>query len=124
MRTETAPASQSPAWRNWTIRLLAAGALIAAGCGNPGEEITVISEDLFVEVMTRLVLIDVDPPPRPNQSAARAAADSLRTGLLGDYSLSADDLLLFADVVGQEPDSTPDRLDPRSGHSPPIPPAL
>ncbi len=62
-----------------------------------------MSEDLFVDVMTRLVLIDTDPAIRVLRDSAESVRDSLRQAELTARGVTAGELIEFASVTGRDP---------------------
>lgn len=78
-------------------------ALLLVGCTAPGDVAGELDEDLFVAVMTRLVLIDNDPAIRRARDSVGGIADSLRTEELRAYGVTAGELIEFASRAGRDP---------------------
>jgi hypothetical protein len=83
--------------------LLMASGFLGVACRGPSTPPDQVSDEVFVQVMTRLVLIDSDSPRRSPQELPEAAADSAREELLAEYGVSAAELLHFASRAGRDP---------------------
>lgn len=95
-----------PAWRVTAgLLLIAAAATAAPACAGPERSEPTVSDDLYVEVMSRLAAIRAaSDPGRVADPLPPARADSLRRGVLARRGVSRADLKAFARLVGDEPD--------------------
>lgn len=83
----------------WAATLAAPTACDPAGPEPRGP----IDDDTYVRVMSELADIRRFPPGGPDRASRDAAADSARRAVLDRYDVAVDDLLGFAEVVGEHP---------------------
>jgi hypothetical protein len=62
-----------------------------------------MEEDIYVEILARLDLIRTRNYPAEQAGARDSVADSARTALLSDYDVAPEQLLSFAEIVGEDP---------------------
>ena len=75
---------------------------LAACSAEPEEQPSLIEEDAYIEVMTRLMLFDASPLPGATPDEQQARADSARAEILAAQRVSAQEVLDFAAAVGSE----------------------
>jgi hypothetical protein len=61
-----------------------------------------MEEELYIEVMTRLMLLDADLPPGATPAERETRADSARSEILAAHGVTAEEVLDFAEAVGTE----------------------
>ena len=82
---------------------LAFAAMVA--CCAPGDEevnLDWIPDDVYVQVMTELMLLDATPPTGATVAEQEAKADSIRSEILAAQGVTARELLDFAEALGSE----------------------
>lgn len=77
---------------------------VGLGCSRADSAATVIDDSLYVEIMTRLVVVrdSMDDIRLPYWSQ-RQALDSVEAAVEADYGVTADDLFRFARATGRDP---------------------
>jgi len=81
-----------------------AAAVVAAACGPAEPEARVsVDADTYVAVMSELADLDRFPPPGSDEMTREARADSARVAILERNGVTVDDLLEFAETVGEDP---------------------
>jgi hypothetical protein len=91
-------------WRR-SLPIAVALAVSISSCGEepvPTDE-GPVTDDLYVSVMTELLLLDASPPDGESVEERNAAADSARAAILHSHGLTAPDVLRFAETVGGQP---------------------
>ncbi len=83
----------------WAASLAATTACDPAGPEPRGP----IDDDTYVTVMSELADIRRFPPDGRDQVSRDAAADSARRAVLDRYDVTVDDLLSFAEIMGEHP---------------------
>ena len=77
----------------------------ASGCRAqaPEEAPGPVTDDIYVDLMTRLLLVDAQPPKGASVEERERKADSARANILADHGVTAGDVLRYADEIGSEP---------------------
>ena len=91
--------------RTITTALAAYSLLLIIGCSDAPElSEDPIESDTFVSVMASLSQIRQFPPAGTAGVDREARADSMREAILREHGITADQLLEFAEKVGEDPD--------------------
>lgn len=78
---------------------------VGAACAGPERTEAPVSEDVYVEVMSRLAAVRrASDPGRHSDPVPRSRADSLRRAVLREHGVDRAELKEFARVVGDEPE--------------------
>ncbi len=72
-----------------------------AGTGDPPD--LPVPRDTYVEVMAELARLRRRPPPARGAPERERLADSARTEILARHAVSAEEIVLFADIAGRDP---------------------
>ncbi len=77
---------------------------LASGCvERASEEVPgPVTDDVYVDVMTQLLLVDAKPPKRASAEEREARADSVRATILADHGVTSVDVLHYADALGSD----------------------
>ncbi len=77
---------------------------LASGCVEraPEEVPGPVTDDVYVDVMTQLLLVDVNPPKGASAEEREAREDSVRAKILADHGVTSGDVLRYADALGSE----------------------
>lgn len=88
--------------------LLAAAcfAVLVPACAQEAEEDppTSVPDEVYVQVMTELMLLDARPPKGGSADERAVRADSIRTGILSSNGVTAEEILAFAETLGSDAD--------------------
>jgi len=78
--------------------------ILASGCVEraPEEVAGPVTDDVYVDVMTQLLLVDVNPPKGASAEEREAREDSVRAKVLADHGVTSGDVLRYADALGSE----------------------
>lgn len=86
------------------LLFLGAAALAAGACGSGGPtEQGPVDRDTYATVMGELADLQRFPPPGPDSVTREARADSLRREILDRHGVTADELLTYAEMAGEQP---------------------
>ena len=89
------------------IALLAGGSavmVVAAACGPAEPESRLsVDADTYVVVMSELADLERFPPPGSDEMTRGARADSARVAILERHGVTVEELLEFAETVGEDP---------------------
>ena len=89
-----------------TVNTILWAAILAApvACDPAGSEARgPIADDTYVLVMSELADLRRFPPGGRDQASRDSAADSVRRAVLDRYGVTVDELLSFAEIVGEQP---------------------
>ena len=77
---------------------------LASGCVEraPEEIPGPVTDDVYIDVMTQLLLVDVKPPKGASAEEREARADSMRAKILAEHGVTSGDVLRYADALGSE----------------------
>ncbi len=77
---------------------------LASGCVEraPEEVPGPVTDDVYVDVMTQLLLVDVNPPKGASAEERETREDSVRAKILADHGVTSGDVLRYADALGSE----------------------
>jgi hypothetical protein len=81
-----------------------AALLAACGSGDEQRNLTGVPDEVYVQVMTELLLLDSSPPDGSTPEEREAKADSVRGEILASHGVGAKEMLDFARTVGGESD--------------------
>lgn len=79
-------------------------AVLLVGCGSSDQRshLPGVPDEVYVQVMTELLLLDSSPPAGSSPPEREARADSVRGEILAAHGVTAQEMLDFARVVGSE----------------------
>ncbi len=77
---------------------------LVSGCVDraPEEVPGPVTDDVYVDVMTRLLLVEAKPPEGASAEERETRTDSVRAKILFSHGVTSGDILRYADALGSE----------------------
>jgi hypothetical protein len=75
---------------------------VGCGSGSAEEDLPGLRDDVYIQVMTELMLLDSSPPAGSTPAERESRADSMRSEILESYGVTAHEVLDFVQQVGGE----------------------
>ncbi len=77
---------------------------LASGCVEraPEEVPGPVTDDVYVDVMTRLLLVEAKPPEGASVEERETRTDSVRANILSSHGVTSGDVLRYVDALGSE----------------------
>jgi hypothetical protein len=91
-----------PAPRRFAAHLVLTALLVACGSDDEQGHPPDVADEVYVEVMTELLLLDSSPPAGSSAQEREARADSARGEILASHGVTAHEILDFARIVGSQ----------------------
>ena len=92
----------NPALRRIAAPLLFTALILGCGWGQEEQDPPGVRDEVYVQVMTELLLLDSSPPLGSTPEEREARADSVRAEILASHGVTAHEMLDFARAVGGE----------------------